>query len=105
MGELSNQTLAKFATPADCQKPASRSERAAMDYRCPKHPDVRLQFVLKGGAGYCSRCVLYVQAAGVPEPARDVPRMTERPRRAAKTRVAKFATTADRRGKGRSNGE
>ena len=39
-----------------------------VDYRCPKHPNVNLWNVLKGGAGYCSKCFLYVQAAGVPMP-------------------------------------
>jgi hypothetical protein len=35
---------------------------------CPTHPQTRLLYALKGGAGFCIQCRLYVQAAGVPEP-------------------------------------
>jgi hypothetical protein len=35
---------------------------------CPTHL-VRLSHLLKGGAGFCSSCNLFVQAAGVPMPA------------------------------------
>jgi hypothetical protein len=38
------------------------------DYRCPKHPETKLLYVLKGGAGYCLTCSQYTQAAGVPMP-------------------------------------
>jgi hypothetical protein len=38
------------------------------DYRCPAHPDTKLVYLLKGGAGYCLQCRMYTQAAGVPEP-------------------------------------
>jgi hypothetical protein len=38
------------------------------DYRCPKHPGERLTNLLKGGAGFCSSCNLFVQAAGVEMP-------------------------------------
>ncbi len=38
------------------------------DLFCPKHPEIRLACALKGGAGYCAQCCLYVQAAGVPMP-------------------------------------
>src|SRR5262245_37214305 len=41
----------------------------AIDHRCPKHPEIRLQHVLRGGAGYCATCRLYVQAEDVPMPA------------------------------------
>lgn len=48
---------------------------------CPKHPHVELWGVLKGGAGWCSSCCLFTQAAGVPEPVRDIPRPSVRTRR------------------------
>ena len=32
---------------------------------CPTHPLTRLIYALRGGAGYCVQCRLYVQAAGV----------------------------------------
>jgi hypothetical protein len=37
------------------------------EYRCPKHKTA-LCYLLKGGAGYCLQCLLYVQADGVPMP-------------------------------------
>lgn len=40
-------------------------------YHCPKRPDTTLQNWLKGGAGFCKHCGLYVQAAGVPMPTPD----------------------------------
>jgi len=39
---------------------------------CPKDSSKPI-FALKGGAGYCQQCCLYVQAAGVPMPAIDRP--------------------------------
>ena len=42
------------------------------EYLCPTH-STRLMYVLKGGAGFCSQCRLYVQAGGVPMPALDRP--------------------------------
>jgi hypothetical protein len=44
------------------------------DLYCPTHTQTKLLYALKGGAGYCSQCGLYVQAAGVPEPAREAAR-------------------------------
>jgi hypothetical protein len=38
------------------------------DLFCPTHPQTKLVFALKGGAGYCSQCSFYVQARGVPMP-------------------------------------
>jgi len=38
------------------------------DLFCPTHTETRLLYALKGGAGYCVQCCLYVQAAGVPMP-------------------------------------
>lgn len=45
-----------------------------LDYRCPKHPDLRLINMHKGGAGLCASYHWCVQAAGVPEPKRGRPR-------------------------------
>lgn len=61
----------------------SESEHHAARH-CPKHPGVTLWGVLKGGAGYCSSCFQYVQAAGIAEPVRDIPRPPAR-RSARKT--------------------
>lgn len=47
------------------------------EFRCPKHPSQLLAPVLAGGAGFCQRCALYTQAAGVPEPKRERPRLSE----------------------------
>lgn len=38
------------------------------DLHCPTHPQIKLLYALKGGAGYCPLCRQYVQAAGVSEP-------------------------------------
>ena len=64
------------------------------DFFCPKHPETKLWNVLKGGAGYCARCFTYVQAAGIPEPVRDVPQKTEAEWRSAKRKAAKAAKPA-----------
>lgn len=40
-------------------------------YICGKHSAVELQFVLRGGAGWCASCCLYVQSANHPEPLRE----------------------------------
>lgn len=42
--------------------------QSKQEYCCPKHPDVPLWGVLKGGSGFCRSCDFYVQAAGVPMP-------------------------------------
>jgi hypothetical protein len=41
----------------------SNNSTQGYGYRCPKHPEVALTLVLKGGAGWCSRCHCYVQSA------------------------------------------
>ena len=47
-----------------------KHEDSLQDYLCPTHSTTRLMFVLKGGAGYCSQCRMYVQAAGVLVPSK-----------------------------------
>ena len=37
------------------------------EHRCPQH-NALLLYVLKGGAGFCPECSLYVQAANIPMP-------------------------------------
>lgn len=37
-------------------------------YFCPIHTQTRLVCMLAGAVGYCSICLLYTRAAGVPEP-------------------------------------
>lgn len=51
------------------------------DLFCPTHPQTKLLCALKGGAGYCVTCSRYVQAAGVPEPKREAPKVTSKPRK------------------------
>lgn len=46
----------------------TRKANPMVDLYCPKHLQNKLLYVLKGGAGFCSQCRLYVQAAGVPMP-------------------------------------
>jgi len=64
------------------------------DYRCPKHPAERLSNVLCGGAGFCRRCNLFVQAAGIAAPQLDewvlAKRAASKP--AKKKRTVKKAT-------------
>lgn len=42
-------------------------------HSCPTHPETELLYVLKGGAGYCVKCGLYLQALGVEMPTIDRP--------------------------------
>lgn len=71
------------------------------NYRCPRH-DLVLRFVLKGGAGWCSDCKAYVQAAGVPMPALD-PHIQAKREAAQQPKSAKAgrAKTAKKRRKSR----
>lgn len=56
---------------------------------CPKHPDVRLLYPLKGGSGFCSRCNQYVQSAGIAMPALDQSIKAKRQRMNAKAKGAR----------------
>ncbi len=48
---------------------SATATQTAAEFVCPTH-SAPLIYVLKGGVGYCPKCRLYVQAAGVPMPAR-----------------------------------
>lgn len=59
---------------------------------CPKHPNIELWGVLKGGAGWCSSCFLFVQSANHIEPLRDIPRPEpKKAKRKAKATPAQIA--------------
>lgn len=62
---------------------------------CPKHPDVPLWGVLKGGSGFCRSCDFYVQAAGVPLP--PLPPKPEQAKTKAKGKAKKKTTTKRKR--------
>lgn len=62
------------------------------EYFCSKHPETRLTNVFSSGAGHCSKCGLYVQAAGVPMPVLPPrPLAVTKRKRAAKKAAAKKA--------------
>jgi hypothetical protein len=65
---------------------------------CPRHPDTRLRFILRGGVGHCGRCGLYVRALGVPEPE---PLRIGKPKQAQKPRRKSARKAAKRTGKGK----
>ncbi len=55
---------------------------------CPTHPQTRLLYALKGGAGFCIQCRLYVQARGVPMPKpAKVTSKAQKARKKGKTKV------------------
>lgn len=64
------------------------------EHRCPTHPETMLTKVFSSGAGWCSRCSMFVQAAGIPEPTRERPRLTE-----AEARKLAAKRTRERRNK------
>lgn len=51
----------------------------SLPYICPRHTDTRLQSVLSGGAGYCPRCMYFVQSANHPMPTMP-PRIEAKPK-------------------------
>ncbi len=59
---------------------------APLQYLCPKH-QTKLLYVLKGGAGYCRDCGVYVQADGIPEPTRGKPKSKAKPGKKARKRA------------------
>ncbi len=59
------------------------------EYYCPQHPATKLAGLLRGGAGFCHRCGLYTQAAGVEMPARPTPRPPIEESRRIKSRLAR----------------
>lgn len=69
----------------DAQGVESAPAQPALQYRCPTHLETSLAPVLRGGAGFCALCRVYVQALGIPEPVRDI----LRPDRAKKARAKK----------------
>lgn len=57
---------------------------------CPRHPEVTLTLLLKGGAGWCSACCCYQQSCNHAEPLRVIPRPP------IKTKVKKAAKASKR---------
>jgi uncharacterized Zn finger protein (UPF0148 family) len=62
--------------------------KTLLRYVCPKHK-TPLVYVLKGGAGYCRGCGLYVQADGIPMPTLDRLRKPRTPVRKTTKRKSK----------------
>lgn len=78
----------------------TNTEANSLPFVCSRHPEIVLQAVLRGGAGYCLQCRMFIQSANHPMPTLP-PRPPAKPKRkraakttAKKTRQRKASATA-----------
>ena len=78
------------------------TEANSLPFVCARHPEIVLQAVLRGGAGYCLQCRAFIQSANHPMPTLPPrPPAVAKPKRkrtakatAKKTRQRKASATA-----------